>query len=424
MRNNIAQKLFTLLIVLFPIINIYPSNINVSIGLGDIALLIVLIIYAPIILRRKVIVTEYLVFTIYIIGISILNILFIHNGIPISNLIRILRHGFYGTICCFYVPHLFNLSYGKRLIKIFCCLLSIGLLFQVVFYYIFHKIIWFWFPVKTFTDGILRVNVIANFESMANTYLRPQFVFLEPAHFTQYVIIGTVAFLFWEEDKYKSIAGAGLCSLAIVLSTSAAGILMLVACWGLWFLFCCKKAMKRGRIKKYECYIMLIGLLSILCILLFTNLGQRMISRINEIDFNKGSTSGNLRVLRGFIVYSKLDVWRKVIGVGLGNIADYFNKISIELPYIEGNPEYMNSLTYILNSAGLGGAFLFIVFFFKKMRINNPFCVALSCVLLGWSCCESIYNCRTWLIYVSFLLCFQIKMISYKKRKIYALDYK
>lgn len=404
-KMSLSQKIFTSLIILYPILNIYQSGIHANIGIGDGLMLAFLVIYMPNILKKKLITTDYLLFMVYIIVISFIDIVSINGGsIPMANLIRIVRHGFYGIVVCIYMPHYFNLQYGKSLMKITACIVSIGVVFQSILYYLFHKLQFFWLPVEAFAGGEIRSARMLAVETWAhNGNFRPSFVFVEPAGFSQYVIIGVLLFLFCEKREKRAIIGAGLCSLGILLSTSAGGICVMVLGWAVWLLKILKRIIAKGRIEKYICYVILFLMVTAIGILSLGGVGKMLIHRFSEISFNKGGSSGNQRVLRGFLIFFELNPWRKIFGLGLGNIDDYFTQMHMTKIYGDLG-EYMNSLTYILNSAGIGGVILLLIVLIRRMFHRNDFLMALSLVVLAWSLGASIFNSGCWLIYMAFLI--------------------
>lgn len=401
---TLSQKIFTIIIILFPIINIYQSGINISIGIGDALLLVFLAINMPNVLKKKLVVTDYFFFLVYIIIISFIDVAVINGGIiPVGNLIRIVRHGFLGVIICVYMPHYFNLQYGMYLMKLWSCVVSIGIVFQSLLYYVFHRLQFFWLPVEAFTGGELVAGRISHMTSLANGgNFRPSFVFIEPAGFTQYVIVGVLLFLFCEKRKEKSIIGAGLCSIGILLSTSAGGILVMALGWMVWLMKVLKRAVTEKKIERYICWILLFLLSIVMGVMLFTGVGKMMIRRFSEVSLTKPATSGNLRVLRGFLIFLELHPLQKIFGLGLGNIDDYFTLMQLPMPY--GSGEYMNGLAYILNSGGIIGAMLLLSVLFRRMFRKSYFFIALSLIVLVLTLGVSNFNSGPWLIYMAFLL--------------------
>ena len=130
-----------------------------------------------------------------------------------------------------------------------------------------------------------------------------------------------------------------------------------------------------------------------------------MFTRISEIGTGQGNTSGYLRTIRGFIVFSKLDFVHKITGVGLGNIADAFEKFNISiLGDDEFSLEYMNSFAYILNSTGMIGAGLLLSVLIKGMLSHDYIVKSIGVIVLVMILGASVYNSSSWLIYMTFLL--------------------
>lgn len=399
---SLSQRIFTILLILYPILNIYQSGVNVSLGIADTLMLVFLIIHASDVLKKKLVVTDYLLFNVYIVVISFINILSVSEG-SAADLFRIVRHGFYGVVICVYMPHYFNLQYGISLMKKCSCVVCAGAMLQSLLYYVFHKMVLFWLPIEAFTGGELVTGRISHTESYAYYfYFRPSFVFVEPAHFSQYVIVGVLLFLFLEKRKDRAMAGALFCSLGILLSTSSGGILAMALGWGVWLLETLKRDWIKGKIKGYVLFIVLFLLAAATGVVLYTGVVDMVMGRLNGIGLDKASTSGNLRVLKGFLVFGKLNPWRKLIGLGLGNIEGYFTQMHMTTQF--GATEYMSGFTYILNSTGLCGAVLLLVVLVRRMFSRNNFQTALSLVVLAVALGASIFNSGSWIVYMTFLL--------------------
>ena len=411
--NRTIKRLFTITIILFPILNQYASFLHPSIGCGDILLLLFVVMLFPIVSTKKILFTDYLFFVVYTLLITFVDTIFLKGFIMGDMIFRILRDALYGVILCFYVPHFFDILFGCKGIKVFSVICVISLVIQVIWYYIFQDILFLYLPLD-FMGGINKTTLMTHAISFSKTfYYRPYSFFLEPAQVGQYLIVGLLLYIFAENNKVKRIFGSIICSIGFVLTTSASAMALLVIAWCCWLWKQRKLSNRKLRVGKLYLTCLCCGIFIASYVLVFTDLGRLLILRVSEIGIAKGNTSGNYRILRGFLIYIQLDPVRKLIGVGLGNIVSYINEYSIHLAFYEGGEmEYMNSLSYILNSTGIIGGILFLKIFISKIVQKDWFVRSLAMVIVVLLFVSSIYNSAPWLIYMSFLLCFSRRNIQ------------
>ncbi len=206
---------------------------------------------------------------------------------------------------------------------------------------------------------------------------RPSSMFLEPSHFALYVIPAVVFLLDSVSAKnqngdVRSWAALIVIGIAIVLSTSAGGIMCIGALAVYYVLFIA--GINRKNIKYILIALVVAG------IMLGTEYADFIRDRLNE-----GGSSEN-RIFRGLIIFEKLDGWHKLVGTGLNNIGNYMRLHGISTAFDEGNLDLMSSLMNTLVAGGIitCGAFLVcVIWFFSKAKKNLSKMAVLAFFLLS-----------------------------------------
>lgn len=132
-----------------------------------------------------------------------------------------------------------------------------------------------------------RSAIISGISTVEGTY-RPSALFLEPAHLTQYCIIGMVFCLF---DEAPNMRNAIIISLGILCTTSGMGIVLVFVCWGWWFLC------NNERISGQEKYLRLIvGCFSVVIVF---EIFMRLDFFSNAVARITGTSSSGYNALHG-----------------------------------------------------------------------------------------------------------------------------
>ena len=224
---------------------------------------------------------------------------------------------------------------------------------------------------------------------------RSSSIFLEPAHFAQYLTIFLVLKVFSVRERFldwKSI----LISLIIILSRSGIGYAILLLVWGAFFIYCIKE-------RKHIIAVMLtfIGIGGALFLGnqfgLFENKEDSTLSRVGELSSeNVSYTSGYVRIYRGYVLYLGLKPTEKVFGIGAGNLESYVAQNSIpeyeELFFSAKDDYYLNGIQQHLIYGGIIGLFLYLLFLFKMTRKNNIIGTVMVLVVLLLSFISMTFN--------------------------------
>ena len=338
------NSFFTALIVLLPILAVYRSPFP-GMDFGTFLLLFFTVtVFVTGHFPHKIKIPKILlVLMVYIAITTLLNIFFADDELqnPVNLvLLRTLKFILIPLLVFLFNSTFFDHSLGIKFLRYIS--------FAAVCYLILQIAIYRWF-------GLLLPNVVmslilqgnyenVDYEYAAEYFLRPASFFLEPAYFSQYIVVYLIYSLFRLNSTEKALLGSALfCSIGIFLSTSGQGIAYMLGSWGLYF-----------------------------CRILF--------SRSSSENIWKG---GLLLVAFGLVGYFFMDngiivyAWERIFGSQHGGNAFIARTSSDELffelsPFQHfsgvgfGNPlpdTYFSSLSYFLYCTGYIGTFIVILFF-------------------------------------------------------------
>lgn len=369
--KNMWSELYILLIVLFPIIN----NYSVFIPIGDILAIILLPIFY--LKRRKANLVRientknyflFLIFSFFSLLVNIINT-------PSLKYAEIFAKNFHIVLYAIYALYLskyfFNLdSFTSKLKKVIDFVVIIEIIEQII-YMVSGKQLYLLLPFLrlNYTDTLYSDYVRdMTFASMSQGY-RPSSLFLEPAHFASVVIIGLVFRITENNKSYRDYIFLLMYVFSIFISRSTGGIVSLGICC-LFYLFFCKVESQKERKFKY-----LLGTV-VLCTSLYLLIGNSsvmkiVLSRIGEIGSMVYDTSGNRRVLRGYLVFGELSNLHHFIGTGFGNLLNTITLNGISVLTDTSYTEEMAQIPYLLCSTGIIGTILYYYTFLKKFIKRN-----------------------------------------------------
>lgn len=273
--------------------------------------------------------------------------------------------------------------------------MSIVIILQYIFYYIFHTTITvdrsFLLPFKNFfTDGVISyINVSG---MISNGMFRPSAFFLEPAHFSQFCSIGLASLLIREESiiNRKAI----LVTLGMILTTSGIGILTVIMLWGYVLVLNNQKL----SVKVLTRIIIGLGvLLSILVVFFLTSSAFRMaVLRITtEYAGHSSAIEGRLWS-RTFL--EDLSGRAKWFGTGFRNIPVYGS---------EKTTYYMTGIIELLYCQGIIGTAIFsamyLWMFIKAYKSLNKVVAVMLVLFLPYLVGSASLGALTLCEYIPFL---------------------
>ncbi len=188
---------------------------------------------------------------------------------------------------------------------------------------------------------------------------RPSSIFLEPAHLAQYCIMGLIMCLF---DREKRIKEAIVISLGILCTTSGMGIVLVLLCWGWWFMYSNERLTQARRIQR-----MLLGCVAavvVYAVLMRIPFFRGAIGRIT------GTASGGYNAINGrffwWDTYFGGRGWKELLyGFGLNALPGVYFTGFMEQLYaygIVGFVLFVVALLFILKKSGSMGKLLTVIY--------------------------------------------------------------
>lgn len=223
------------------------------------------------------------------------------------------------------------------------------------------------FP-SLFTSGVKKYLAVGKW--VMNGFFRPSAFFLEPAHFSQYCIIGLVCSLV-KENKLFNIT-AMFISAGIILTTSGLGIVTVVLIW-FSFLYVNSEGISRKRMKR-----IFIGtaLLIVVAFFLYNYVEVFRAAVIRITVGSGGETSAIEGRIKNAVLLNRLSTMERVFGMGYKNIplvgtvddTTYYVTGIIELLYCQG----------ILGTAIFLACYVFMLIKAFKAKKNRPFYILIA----------------------------------------------
>ena len=394
-RKNISL-MFTISIVLMPILNSYVSPIRV-LGLGEFLLILILPIMLIYIIINNIrfYFSEYWLYIIY--GIFSTYFVVLLNKISFSEVNnRLFRNIFYAFIIFVLGQIFFDFELGSKIYKYVVLLACIFLILQLLSYILFDVIIPWKLPGIDFN---INISMEEYFNKYKTSY-RPTSFFTEPAHFVQYCTPYLAIILFKKIKLTKlDFMLSFFITIIILTSTSVNGFIFILVIWGLWsfynlFIYNKRKNALFIFLSIYILPIVLFGLYNFIDG--FKTIIDRIVNITNDI-------SSIIRLVNGFIIFSQLDLLYKFIGIGFGSYDEFKELYPITLLH-ETKVEYMSSLSYLLVSSGILGFIFYLLFMlllFKRSNILGKVLIILSFFMFFSS---SIYSSPMFALLFVFVL--------------------
>lgn len=245
----------------------------------------------------------------------------------------------------------------------------------------------------------VRYDGVGMTEFMINQSLsaRSSSLFLEPAHFAQYIGPFLAILLGQANDKKKVVyLPAILFSLILFFTKSGNGIFVLAVCWA-FFILTYKMSFKMK-------LLILIPFSAIAGFILFdiiaeTEIGQQLLSRKDELVIGGTNwvSSGNVRISRGYLVFFEEPFWDQLFGVGQGAIPAVIDQS--RYLWMFGEERYTNVVQSLLMGAGYMGTGIFLMHIIGLYKSNNYAGKCVIIVLIALSFIESfLYGSKMMLI--------------------------
>ncbi len=221
--KKLLSKIFTVLLVLYPVIHVYDSPIG-SLCLADILLLLLYpFLLFRLLKKRTIKIDKGLLFLLVFVLANLLVIPILHIS-DIGLIIRNQGHFMIVLITlAIFVPNLFEKKIGIRLLCHVSLVSSLYLIAQVILLHVFGIVLGAHLPFLT-----------ANISE--NGHIRPFAFFSEPAAFGMFNAVGLATVIAWKPFKEKmNRASEMIITFAMLLSLSSTAVALLVIVW-LWYM--------------------------------------------------------------------------------------------------------------------------------------------------------------------------------------------
>ena len=161
--------------------------------------------------------------------------------------------------------------------------------------------------------------------------------------FAHYVLPMLALVLFYQYKGKRNILPALLMTIAILLSTSGTGIMLSFIIWSVWGY----QYIKCRDIGNLFLRIIIISIIVLFVILPVFNT-ELMKMSLDRLFGENDTASSNIRIVRGFAVYSMLPLQYKIFGFGYGNYSTYVSENNITTRYDQVDSSYTNAAAFIL----------------------------------------------------------------------------
>lgn len=220
---------------------------------------------------------------------------------------------------------------------------------------------------------------------------RASSIFLEPAHFSQYVIFGLLSYFYHRKKKIFCIL---IVSTSIILSTSGIGIALLLACWVVFLFSIFRKRVSALFSLLLTAFVSLIAF----TILMTNNTFAQSVYRI----FGYG-TSDN--ALKGRLLY-----WNLYVSPLDSSLSLLFGRGYDSFATVGG---YATGLMECLHCYGVFGLFLLLfLFVVVNIKTKNAFIFLLSVCYCGLIPFSDVLGFS----YITMILCFVCSARSKQKK--------
>lgn len=385
-KTDRMQKVAMLILALYPILSYYPFFTDI-LSIGNV-LIIILLLYC--LQSRNVKIRMPKPF-LYVWAFVTLASIITASTFKVTLLIP---GGV--TFCLFAISlsvivPLFNISYLRRYILVISYIAIAVFLLQELTYYQTGRRFIFLLPLDPSLYGGLTYNelVASHIDSSRSCAF-----FCETAYYAQYLLLSLCLELFaFTEDKKLFNIRTVLLSVALLLSKSGCGVVGLAVLYFIKFISYNKKL----SISTISVSLLFIGVVAyFIGGWITTGTGDFLIERSTEFDSE--TSSGYIRIMRGYLIFDELPSLNKMIGMPMSEVGMLAESKGL---YEQGSGFISNGLQTILLLHGYLGFLLWVIFVitvYKESQLIGRACIFL---LLALSLMESVYLSSTMLM----LLC-------------------
>lgn len=363
-KNSLTNNIFTILFILAPLMKVYASPVPGLSGFELImsAFLVLLLItrvgYISISWKNNA--TMILLLFLYVNVVTLITALIQRYFSVFAYFSLSLRWLFYIVILLL-AKTMLNKKLAIKLLDYVVMLSSLGMFIQVFVYRIFNTILPLKIPgLRLATESISKLDVTVMELKVARMGMfRAYSFYLEPAHFCYVATVGLAALLFISQHNKYTYLKAIIISVAVALSTSSTGVILVAIIW-ISFLF---YNFKKNGMKIKGNYILFLFIVIFFLIFMYDTTVVKY--AIDKVITDEGKIVSSART-DGYVKYlNLLDSKEKILGVGFGNMDNYFLKaFGVETKYV-------STWGHLILSSGWGSLILFfgiMLYFYIKAK--------------------------------------------------------
>lgn len=339
------RKIFTLLIVLYPILSAYIVVGPIDLGVALCAM-VGSILFASVGFHGIKLPDGYGAFLIYLLFVSSL----VTHAFPA----RVLLYSFLFVMGCHFCNISLLLKYYKRVVFVCIILFVIQEILRLTTGTHIPGI--FTFLPVVYGDSASYIQSVILQSDRSSSF------FLEPSYFAQFLSSLIVLELFYNKSKYQ-MKNAIFLTLVTLMVRSGNGMFLLAIIWGIWLFFSDVK-----RRTKHNIFVA-IGITGIILIMYNHDLVFSIIARSNELSVygtdEQWQTSGFIRFWRGYYLYGSMPSLNQLFGMNPSEINIYMRNNALGL--FDSDSSFINGVQTILCLYGVVG----LLFLFRYLYLSG-----------------------------------------------------
>lgn len=396
------EKLFTFLVVLMALLNVYVFP-GIPVGFGEAALMLFFPFYykSDFDLSVRDYEKGFVLWLAYtcLVTLCVLN----YVGSPLNSLFATARVVFYWIIIFFIGKNLFDFKFFEKIIMYFSLFLSTFILVQLVVYTITGIYIPGYLLNVPLNDGdVTGLWMYEHSLQLASWkgFIRPSGFLCEPSHCCEFLFVSIMVLVASRNIHFvKKNLLIFVFAIAILATRSTEGVVLLFLSMMLYVI-----AEKRISFLR----IPLIVLLVLICVGMLSgsiDTNNNAIERISNIinGSNNVDNSSDVRLNNGFNLFFDLPSIFKFFGCGMGQI-DYL----LENMSLLNTEKFMNAFSWILIMSGFLGTiiwfFSLFIFFVKANYLGKSLVVGFSLMSMG----SSVF-CQPQMVWIFLLIIASMK---------------
>ena len=366
------KKLYTLVLVLFPLLSVYATPIP-SISLGELILILIcFLIFIDMCFNKNKsirIIYPLFLFCSYII-IQYCFSAFLHSNQYMSGvLMRTIHLLFYYFVVCFLAKNYFDFKSGIKYLRNISILCSIYIYIQVIGMKIFN----FYIPGVVTWLPLMRTTLSDYGDNYTGqSTFRPYSLFNEPAEYSTYVVLYLLIGLLMKKKSFREFIPELIISVGLFLSGSSTGIIM---CVGIWGFTTSIRLIKTNKIKKSTLIRIIASTPIFLVLFILVLQSEQYFNFINRTFSSDGGLGG--AALGRFSGYEVL--------IKLLNEKSYYWIIgrSMNRQYTDGAHIYIPGMGSLLNYFGIMGCLIFLYNGLSMYRSKVNILIFILMIIVG-----------------------------------------